>query len=153
MKRRGGRRRKKVCVFCGKENNEIDYKDVAKLRKYVSERGKILPRRITGNCAKHQRALTVAIKRARHHCYDAIHPGLIWKCLPPSGRMAVFLSRACLKNHFRNLHAPLCGIFHPNSVAVAHYGALIRAKSPTNCNAHLAESLFQTRSNLLWKNT
>ena len=57
MKRRGGRRRKKVCVFCGKENNEIDYKD---------ERGKILPRRITGNCAKHQRALTVAIKRARH---------------------------------------------------------------------------------------
>ena len=43
MKRRGGRRRKKVCVFCGKENNEIDYKDVAKLRKYVSERGKILP--------------------------------------------------------------------------------------------------------------
>ena len=48
------------------ENNEIDYKDVAKLRKYISERGKILPRRITGNCAKHQRALTVAIKRARH---------------------------------------------------------------------------------------
>ena len=67
FKRRGPvRRRKKVCVFCGKENNEIDYKDVAKLKKYVSERGKILPRRITGNCAKHQRALTVAIKRARH---------------------------------------------------------------------------------------
>ncbi len=59
MKRRGGiRRRKKVCVFCGK--------DTAKLKRYVSERGKILPRRITGNCAKHQRALTVAIKRARH---------------------------------------------------------------------------------------
>ena len=66
MKRRNIRRRKKVCVFCGKENNEIDYKDVAKLRKYVSERGKILPSRITGNWAKHQRALTVAIKRARH---------------------------------------------------------------------------------------
>ena len=65
MKRRGGRRRKKVCVFCGKDN-EIDYKDVNKLKRYVSERGKILPRRITGNCAKHQRALTVAIKRARH---------------------------------------------------------------------------------------
>ena len=45
MKRRGGRRRKKVCVFCGKENNEIDYKDVNKLKRYVSERGKILPRR------------------------------------------------------------------------------------------------------------
>ena len=54
--------------------------------------------------------------------------------------------RACLKNHSRNLHAPLCGIFHPNSVAVARYGALIRAKYPTNCDAHLAESLFQTRS-------
>ena len=67
MRRRGGmHRRKKVCVFCGKENNEIDYKDVNKLKRYVSERGKILPRRITGNCAKHQRALTVAIKRARH---------------------------------------------------------------------------------------
>ena len=66
MKRRGGRRRKKVCVFCGKENNEINYKDTVKLKKYVSERGKILPRRITGTCAKHQRALTSAIKRARH---------------------------------------------------------------------------------------
>ena len=67
MKRRPmARRRKKVCVFCGKENSEIDYKDVNKLKRYVSERGKILPRRITGNCAKHQRALTVAIKRARH---------------------------------------------------------------------------------------
>ena len=66
MKRKGGmRRRKKVCVFCGKDN-VIDYKDTAKLRRYISERGKILPRRITGTCAKHQRALTVAIKRARH---------------------------------------------------------------------------------------
>ena len=65
MKRRGGRRRKKVCVFCGKDN-VIDYKDVNKLKRYISERGKILPRRITGNCAKHQRAITVAIKRARH---------------------------------------------------------------------------------------
>ena len=66
MRRRGGMpRRKKVCVFCGKDNT-IDYKDVNKLKRYISERGKILPRRITGNCAKHQRALTVAIKRARH---------------------------------------------------------------------------------------
>ena len=65
MRRRPGRRRKKVCVFCGKENNEIDYKDVAKLRKYVSERGKILPKRITGTCAMHQREVTTAIKRAR----------------------------------------------------------------------------------------
>ena len=60
----GIRRRKKVCVFCGKDN-VIDYKDAAKLKRYISEGGKILPRRITGNCAKHQRALTVAIKRAR----------------------------------------------------------------------------------------
>ena len=66
MRKKGGmRRRKKVCVFCVKDN-VIDYKDTAKLKKYVSERGKILPRRITGTCAKHQRALTVAIKRARH---------------------------------------------------------------------------------------
>ena len=61
MRRRGGiRRRKKVCAFCGKDKN-IDYKDAATLRKFVSERGKILPRRITGTCAKHQRALTVAV--------------------------------------------------------------------------------------------
>lgn len=67
VRRRTIRRRKKVCVFCAdKTNAEIDYKDVNKLKRYVSERGKILPRRITGNCAKHQRALTVAVKRARH---------------------------------------------------------------------------------------
>jgi len=60
------RRRKKVCIFCGEKAQKIDYKDVATLKKYTSERGKILPRRITGTCAKHQRALTTAIKRARH---------------------------------------------------------------------------------------
>ena len=61
------KQRKKVCAFCSdKEHDYIDYKDVAKLKRYMSERGKILPRRITGTCAKHQRALTVAIKRARH---------------------------------------------------------------------------------------
>ena len=66
MRKKGGmRRRKKVCVFCGKDN-VIDYKDTNKLKRYVSERGKILPRRITGNCAKHQRQVTVAIKRARN---------------------------------------------------------------------------------------
>ena len=63
-----------------------------------------------------------------------------------------FWARACLKNHSRNLHAPLCGIFCPNSVAVARYDALIRAKSPTNCDAHLAESLFQTRSSAYLEN-
>ena len=66
MRRRGGRRRKKVCIFCADPNAVIDYKDTNRLKRYVSERGKILPRRITGSCAKHQRALTVAIKRARH---------------------------------------------------------------------------------------
>ncbi|MBO4477288.1 MAG: 30S ribosomal protein S18 [Lachnospiraceae bacterium] len=64
-RRSGIRRKKKVCVFCG-DTTPIDYKDVARLKKYVSERGKILPRRITGTCAKHQRALTIAVKRARH---------------------------------------------------------------------------------------
>ena len=58
--------RKKVCTFCVEKSEFIDYKDVLKLRKYVSERSKILPRRITGTCAKHQRELTIAIKRARH---------------------------------------------------------------------------------------
>ena len=65
MKRRGGHRRKKVCVFCGKEDT-IDYKDVHKLKRYGSERGKILPRRVTGACAKHQREIVNAINRARH---------------------------------------------------------------------------------------
>ncbi|MST66617.1 hypothetical protein FYJ57_07685 [Lachnospiraceae bacterium BSM-380-WT-5A] len=51
-----------------------------------------------------------------------------------------------MKNHFRNLQAPLCGIFYPHSVAVARYAALIRIKSPTNWNSQLTKSLFQTRS-------
>ena len=58
-------RRKKVCIFCQDKVTEIDYKDIAKLRKFISERAKILPRRVSGTCAKHQRELTVAIKRAR----------------------------------------------------------------------------------------
>ena len=65
-RRGGGRRRKKVCVFCGKENNEIDYKDVATLKNYITESGKIVPSRITGTSAKYQRQLAVAIKRARY---------------------------------------------------------------------------------------
>lgn len=66
INKKRGRRKKRVCAFCAEKVNSVDYKDVAKLRKFVSERGKILPRRITGNCAKHQRVLTLAIKRARH---------------------------------------------------------------------------------------
>ena len=67
MKRERGRRpRRKVCSFCVDKVEEIDYKDVAKLRRYITERGKILPRRISGNCAKHQRQMTTAIKRARN---------------------------------------------------------------------------------------
>ena len=61
----GGIRRKKVCQFCADKAETIDYKDVEKLRKYVTERGKILPKRITGTCAMHQRAVTTAVKRAR----------------------------------------------------------------------------------------
>ncbi len=61
----GGMRRKKVCQFCADKAEVIDYKDVEKLRRYVTERGKILPRRITGTCAMHQRAVTTAVKRAR----------------------------------------------------------------------------------------
>ena len=64
-KRRGGMRRKKVCQFCADKAEVIDYKDVENLNNYVTERGKILPKRITGTCAIHQRAVTTAIKRAR----------------------------------------------------------------------------------------
>ena len=64
--RRGGRRRKKVCFFTSNHIEYIDYKDVDLLKKFVSERGKILPRRVTGTSAKYQRMLTTAIKRARH---------------------------------------------------------------------------------------
>jgi len=67
VKREKGRKpKKKVCSFCVDKIASIDYKDVAKLRRYTTERGKILPRRISGNCAKHQRQLTVSIKRARN---------------------------------------------------------------------------------------
>ena len=62
---RGRKPRRKVCSFCVDHVEEIDYKDVAKLRRFTTERGKILPRRISGTCAKHQRKLTLAIKRAR----------------------------------------------------------------------------------------
>ncbi|MEG1972375.1 MAG: 30S ribosomal protein S18 [Oscillospiraceae bacterium] len=58
--------RKKVCSFCVDKIHDIDYKDVAKLRRFLSDRGKIVPRRVTGSCARHQRQLTLAIKRARH---------------------------------------------------------------------------------------
>ena len=66
-RRMGARKgRKKVCVFCVDKVNDIDYKDISKLRRFISERAKILPRRVTGTCACHQRNLTQAIKRARH---------------------------------------------------------------------------------------
>lgn len=64
--RRGGKGRRKVCAFCADKVEAIDYKDTAKLRRYVSERAKILPRRVTGTCAKHQRMVTTAVKRARY---------------------------------------------------------------------------------------
>ena len=60
------RQKKRVCAFCMDKVEAIDYKDIGKLKKYVTERGKILPRRISGNCAKHQRELTICIKRARN---------------------------------------------------------------------------------------
>lgn len=63
---RGRRGRKRVCSFCVDKVDVIDYKDIGKLKKHITERGKILPRRISGNCAKHQRALTMAVKRARN---------------------------------------------------------------------------------------
>ena len=65
--RRGGRKgRRKVCSFCVDKVETIDYKDVPRIRKFISDRSKLLPRRVTGTCAAHQRELTTAIKRARH---------------------------------------------------------------------------------------
>lgn len=65
---RGGARkaRKKVCAFCASKMHDIDYKDASVFRRYLSERSKIVPRRVTGTCARHQRQLTIAVKRARH---------------------------------------------------------------------------------------
>jgi small subunit ribosomal protein S18 len=62
---RGRRPKRKNCQFCVEKAKEIDYKDALKIRRFVTDRGKILPRRVSGNCAKHQRLLAVAIKRAR----------------------------------------------------------------------------------------
>jgi small subunit ribosomal protein S18 len=59
------RPKKRVCSFCADKKSHIDYKDINKLKKHISDRGKILPRRVSGNCSKHQRELTIAIKRAR----------------------------------------------------------------------------------------
>jgi small subunit ribosomal protein S18 len=65
LARRDRRRRRKVCSFCVDKIEHVDYKDALRLRRFLNERGKILPRRVTGNCAHHQRQLTVALKRAR----------------------------------------------------------------------------------------
>ena len=65
VKDKKNRKRKKVCQFCVDKCQHIDYKDTARLKRYMSERSKILPRRTTGTCARHQRQLTMAIKRAR----------------------------------------------------------------------------------------
>lgn len=64
--RKNRRQRRRVCSFCVDKVEHIDFKDIGRLKRFISERGKILPRRISGNCAKHQRQLTIAIKRARN---------------------------------------------------------------------------------------
>ncbi|HSL93836.1 MAG TPA: 30S ribosomal protein S18 [Bacillota bacterium] len=66
LRRRGRKPRRRVCNFCVDKATNIDYKEIDKLRRFITERGKILPRRISGNCAKHQRQLTDAIKRSRN---------------------------------------------------------------------------------------
>jgi len=65
LRREKGKKKRRVCAFCVDKIAEVDYKEVSRLRRFITERGKILPRRISGNCAIHQRQLTVAIKRAR----------------------------------------------------------------------------------------
>ena len=66
------RGRKKICNFCVEKVKDIDYKDVVKLSRYVSERAKIVPRRVTGTCSAHQRKLTTAIKRCSSHGFNAV---------------------------------------------------------------------------------
>ena len=66
QQKKRGRRKKRVCEFCTNKVVHIDYKNPSLRKSFTSERGKILPRRVTGACAKHQRAVTTAIKRARH---------------------------------------------------------------------------------------
>jgi len=66
IKRRRSFRRQKVCKFCVDKVGHVDYKDVRRLRSFVTDRGRIIPRRISGTCAPHQRELTVAVKRARN---------------------------------------------------------------------------------------
>jgi len=80
-RRRGVRyvARRRSCSFCADKVASIDYKDPVKLRSYISDRGKIVPRRSTGTCAKHQRALAVAIKRARHLALLPYVPAHIYK--------------------------------------------------------------------------
>ena len=100
-----GRKRRKVCAFCVDKVECIDYKDAAKLRRYTSERGKILPRRTTGTCAMHQRQLTEAIKRARASA-DRGHQAR------PSGRPAALRHRliCAADSSLISNGSPLCGL-------------------------------------------
>ena len=84
--RRGGFGRRKVCAFCVDKIEHIDYKDPGKLRRYITERGKIEPRRKTGTCARHQRRLTVAIKRARQIALLPFTAGQARFTIPPAAR-------------------------------------------------------------------
>ena len=101
------RGRKKVCSFCVDRIDRIDYKDLPRLRKYVSERSKIIPRRVTGTCAFHQRELTVAIKRARHMALYAVRQRFDFKRLlnkhsnPPPLRLQACGGGFCLVDFYK----------------------------------------------------
>ena len=98
-----GRKRRKVCSFCVDKVEHIDYKDAAKLRRFLSERSKILPRRTTGTCAMHQRQLTQAIKRTKDIRYwDSPTPNT-----PPEG--------ICLRGRVRFLSCPVPPGLQPSS--------------------------------------
>ena len=89
---------------------------------------------------------TAALLFSRACSVSADPPSSIRRLLSTGGRDVV---RACFEIHFRNLHAPHCGILPPNSVNVARYASLIWRQSPTMCDAHLTESNFQTRSSIV----
>ncbi len=90
--------------------------------------------------------------KPRHACEGRSITAVLAECIDYSKAEYSKRTRACLKIHSRHMHAPLCGRFGFHSVNVAHYASLIRAKSPTNCDAHLTESNFQTRSSETTKN-
>ena len=127
---RGGvRKRKKVCQFCVDKCEHIDYKDAAKLRRFISERSKILPRRTTGTCAMHQRQLTEAIKRARQIARLPVELCRGGRLCPPCRWLYDYLRADRVVRPYNRLTIPGASLKAPLVMAAAaahHIGWLLR---------------------------